>query len=138
MKISKLVLRRNLLQLWEFSIVLVFSRFSIPPADLWEWYEPFLEDEEVGISTQINFSDLSHAVPKALKQQEVGGRVCHLHFINLISLFCKCKIIHLANKILQNSLCSWLIFTISFVCVLLQCKILIFCKLLYFCIKNNW
>ncbi|CAB4042318.1 pre-mRNA-splicing factor 38B-like, partial [Paramuricea clavata] len=24
----------------------MYIRFSQPPADLWDWYEPFLEDEE--------------------------------------------------------------------------------------------
>ena len=31
-----------------FQICMLLFRFSQPPADLWDWYEPFLEDEEVG------------------------------------------------------------------------------------------
>lgn len=27
--------------------VLVFSRYTQPPADLWDWYEPYLDDTEV-------------------------------------------------------------------------------------------
>jgi hypothetical protein len=34
------------------TILLLHCRFSQPPADLWDWYEPFLEDEEVGHSVQ--------------------------------------------------------------------------------------
>ena len=34
------------------TILLLHCRFSQPPADLWDWYEPFLEDEEVGHSVR--------------------------------------------------------------------------------------
>ncbi|CAB4042319.1 pre-mRNA-splicing factor 38B-like [Paramuricea clavata] len=31
----------------------MYIRFSQPPADLWDWYEPFLEDEEVRYWVQM-------------------------------------------------------------------------------------
>ena len=34
------------------SVIYMCYRYSQPPADLWEWYEPYLEDEEVGTNTE--------------------------------------------------------------------------------------
>jgi len=30
-----------------FNVIIYHSRYTQPPPDLWEWYEPYLEDEEV-------------------------------------------------------------------------------------------
>jgi len=30
-----------------FFVVILCFRFTLPPGDLWDWFEPYLDDEEV-------------------------------------------------------------------------------------------